>query len=313
MYNVGKREVKRVGKQESAYEKFLPSETENGRTYWHNVKKLKGSGTEVWQMEPSWHEQLEIKYILSGSAEILCGTDIFIAKRGDIIVINPYELHGMRVIEGEVSYDLLILSLDFPFAGEIKKKYRRMYEGKLISSNLLSGEKKISGIITSIFDELKKEKEGYEICVEAYISVLVALIFRHCNTEEKRAGGYEKFKRYGERIQPALNYINLHYTENIKVPHLASLCSMSVYHFCRMFKNTTNCTAVEYINELRINHACMLLLTTENSIADIAYSVGYKDELYFSRCFKGQKGISPSRFRKENKKKETENREQRAK
>lgn len=290
--------------RKNIYEKFLPSENEHGETYWYNVKKVKATEAEDWQNRLAWHEQLEIKYIISGSAEFLCGTDIFIAKRGDIVIINPYELHGMNVREGDICYDLLMLSPDFPFAGEIKKKYRKMYDGKLVSENLLIGDKKIGAIITSLFEELKKKNDGYEICAEAYISVIMSLIFRHCNTEEKRSGGYEKFMRYGEKIQPALNYINFHYAENIKIPHLANLCSMSVYHFCRMFKNTTGCTAVEYINELRINHACMLLLTTENSISDIAYAVGFKDELYFSRCFKAQKGIAPSGFRKKNKEKE---------
>ncbi len=58
---------------------------------------------------------------------------------------------------------------------------------------------------------------------------------------------------------------------------------------------------VDYLNEIRIEHACTYLLQNYLKAYEIAYKVGFKDEKYFSRVFKKIKGKSPSEYRKQNK------------
>ena len=53
----------------------------------------------------------------------------------------------------------------------------------------------------------------------------------------------------------------------------------------------------EYLTEYRIKQACRLLKETDLSISAIAYSVGFENNLYFSKAFKKQKGLSPSEYR----------------
>ncbi len=69
-------------------------------------------------------------------------------------------------------------------------------------------------------------------------------------------------------------------------------------HFYRIFKNETGLSPVDYINRQRISRAEMLLANLRMSIKDVAFSVGYSDQMYFSRVFKRLNGRTPSDFRK---------------
>ena len=246
---------------------------------------------------PQWHEHFEMKLILSGSVEIFCGTELFVASAGDVVIINPYEPHGMRLCnDGELNYYLLMLSPDFPFSPSLADRYSELFEGKLSFNRLLSGCKAVNDTFTALFDELIDQPPEYELRAESYIALLYTALLRHAKSDGNPEE-HANLKEYGERIRPALNHIYFHYMEEITVPELAKLCAMSVYHFCRIFKNVIGCTAVAYINALRLNKAILLLTTTKMSIGEIAAAVGFPDVFYFSRRFKAEKGISPSEYR----------------
>ena len=70
-------------------------------------------------------------------------------------------------------------------------------------------------------------------------------------------------------------------------------------HFCRFFKAATGKTALEYINEYRVDRAQVLLEKTSMSLSEIAESVGFDDLNYFCRLYKRIKGTSPGKHRAE--------------
>ncbi len=108
--------------------------------------------------------------------------------------------------------------------------------------------------------------------------------------------GTEKTKTE-ESIALVLSYIHQHYQEHFSVEQLASLANLSLPSFCRKFKKETGCSACEYINNYRLSQASLLLERTDNSIAQIAETVGIPDQFYFSRLFKRRYGSAPLWFR----------------
>ena len=68
--------------------------------------------------------------------------------------------------------------------------------------------------------------------------------------------------------------------------------------FFRKVKGVTGFTPNEYIRVMRLKKAAEMLTDGEHTVNDTAYSVGYNDPLYFSRCFKQQFGVSPSAYLK---------------
>ncbi len=276
---------------------YSVEDTENSKPYWYRVTYFHKEKSDNWLYVPLWHEQFEMKLILSGSVEIFCGTELFVASAGDIVIINPYEPHGMRLCnDEELSYYLLMLSPDFQFSPSLTKRYSELFEGKFFFKRVLSNCKEANDAFTALFDELIDQPPEYELRAESYISLLYVSLLRYAKSDGT-AEEHANLREYGERIRSALNHIYFHYMDEITVPELAKMCHMSVYHFCRIFKNVIGCTAVAYINALRLNKATLLLTTTKMSVGEIAAAVGFPDVFYFSRRFKTEKGMSPTEYR----------------
>ncbi len=98
-------------------------------------------------------------------------------------------------------------------------------------------------------------------------------------------------------LRPAINYINLHYTEAIKIDQMAALCNISTSYFSRLFNSSMNMTFSDYINQLRIRMAQELLITTDKTIHTIALETGFSGSGYFIKLFKRHKGLTPNQFR----------------
>lgn len=106
----------------------------------------------------------------------------------------------------------------------------------------------------------------------------------------------------GETISPEAeiikNHIDTHIYEPLKIEELAQLIYKSNAHAIRIFKNAYGITPYEYYNDNRIKKARDLLKITDMTIKEIAFSLGFTDEHYFSKMFKKKTGKSPTESRK---------------
>lgn len=99
------------------------------------------------------------------------------------------------------------------------------------------------------------------------------------------------------RIYRSISYIHQNYEKKLSVPFLAELEHISPSRFRVLFREATGLSPLDYITVLRLNHACQLMLQTDNQLGEIARAVGFPDQLYFSRVFKGRTGLTPSAYR----------------
>jgi AraC-like DNA-binding protein len=99
-------------------------------------------------------------------------------------------------------------------------------------------------------------------------------------------------------INKALSFIGEHLTEPFNETVLAEIAGQSPSAFSRSFRRHTGMALVQYVNRLRINLACQLLMSGEAlPITAICYAVGFNNLSNFNRQFLAQKGMPPSRFR----------------
>lgn len=97
-------------------------------------------------------------------------------------------------------------------------------------------------------------------------------------------------------IENALKFIRYNYSNHIDICDIARSIGISRSHLYRIFVKHLGMPPNEYLAKFRINEACALLRGSGLSIGEIANSVGFDDQLYFSRVFKKQKGVAPSRY-----------------
>ena len=98
-------------------------------------------------------------------------------------------------------------------------------------------------------------------------------------------------------IVPALEYIKQNYMISFSMDYLAELCGLSPTHFRRIFNLAMGRSPLEYLNTVRINKACYLLRSTENSILNISEDVGFHSISSFNRYFSRMIGMSPREYR----------------
>jgi len=111
-----------------------------------------------------------------------------------------------------------------------------------------------------------------------------------------------KESRHKKIIKDAITYIERNYANQIFLSDIAEVCGVSPNYFCKIFKEETGKSFVDFLNELRINKAKELLLSTNLKSYEVAEKVGFNDYKYFSMIFKKYTGTSPSKFKEERQK-----------
>lgn len=101
-------------------------------------------------------------------------------------------------------------------------------------------------------------------------------------------------------VELAKEYVEEHYYKNIMLVDVAQKVGISAGYMSTLFQRELSKGFVDYLNEIRIEHACTYLQQNYLKTYEIAYKVGFKDEKYFSKVFKKLKGQSPSEYRKLN-------------
>lgn len=107
------------------------------------------------------------------------------------------------------------------------------------------------------------------------------------------------FRRKSQvRLHRVFEYINENLTDpNLSQAAIAEFAQVTPAAFSRFFKNATERTVIEYINDRRIGMAARLLVETDLSILDVCQSVGFNNPSYFNRRFRQIKEMSPRTFR----------------
>ncbi|ASA24063.1 helix-turn-helix transcriptional regulator [Paenibacillus donghaensis] len=99
-------------------------------------------------------------------------------------------------------------------------------------------------------------------------------------------------------IDLILSYINQNYDKIRKIEEISDQFFISKYYLCHIFKEATGLTLVHYINNIRIQHACNMLVNTDLSILDIGMACGFNSSMYFCKIFKQAVSVTPSEFRR---------------
>ena len=141
--------------------------------------------------------------------------------------------------------------------------------------------------------------------IDKFLRLLKILDFMS-KTEEKQllaSSGYSKIRKSADfdRFDKAHRYMIDNFRKNVNLSFVSSLVGMTPTSFCRYFKKRTKKTFHTVLNEIRIGHACKLLIEGRMSITGVAYESGFNNISNFNEQIKKIKGISPSQYIKNRK------------
>lgn len=247
------------------------------------------------------HEAIQISFIVSGEGELLVGDRIRRYQRGDAFVIGPYLPHLFKSdasISDESEMITVFFSrsdldrlLEFEELSQVQSLLSEMDLGIALDSNQDEVGSLISQIETaSSLNRLSLFFALLELISESKRSVLSSNLRRKMLSENE-----------GMRMQAVMNFTLESLSNPIKLEEVAERANMSVNAFCRYFKQRTNKSYFQFLIEIRVEQACTLLTNkVDLSISEVAELSGFQNLSNFNRRFKKEKGIPPSRFRREN-------------
>lgn len=247
-----------------------------------------------------FHNCIEMAYCFSGSGKLYVEDESFEYGAGDVMLVLPYNAHITHTSDD----DNYVEYLYFDPSALLRKFYPdglpciSLFESSASNPcNVISGNAQphIAHRMIEILDELRQKRLNYQDCVKGLVLALMMELARLISEQQPRP----RHDGSISSIFPAIKFINDNYTERISAECLHEKCYLSATHFRRLFGAVMGCSPLEYIHRLRINRACDLLLSTNDSILDISLAVGFDSVSSFNRQFIQATGLPPSKWRKE--------------
>lgn len=253
-----------------------------------------------------WHEEFEIGLVTAGDGTYrIDGTDYHISA-GDIIVISPKTLHSGGTGNQTMSTDSFVFHIGFlcsiiPDSTTINY-FNPIIDGKIIFRPVISPDAPGHAGLLKCFQQLKRchsQKEPfYEFELKELLLHFFYLLFKyHCIADQKKPSVINENE---EKTRLILAYIAEHFDEEITIEQMADMAGFSACHFMNTFKKYVGISCNRYINHLRLDTAAKRLTDTNDSIMNIATSVGYNNVSYFNRAFKAYFGTTPKAYRTSN-------------
>ncbi len=248
----------------------------------------------TFSFAPHFHEGFAI-------AVIERGADVFdyrgaerIAAAGDIMLINPAEVHTGHAID-ERGWAFRIMYVD----PELMRNVRREITGKtsdvpFFSKTVVRDDATAKGILR-LHHALENSTSHLER-ESLFLLAMTQLVTRHADSESNiRKTGNEH-----SAVARARDYFHANSCKNITLEELANIAFLSPFHLLRVFREETGITPHAYQTQIRIERA-KYLLREGFTITQTALATGFFDQAHFSKQFKRYVGISPGKFIAENK------------
>lgn len=247
-----------------------------------------------------WHPEIEMLYGVSGELAVTVSEEKYILRQGDILFINPEELHSYRPHSKEVQYHAAVFD---PSLFRFKEQHffeqdftNPIVNGELKFPRMINREHEKFSIICSIVDRVFNQHIHSKTMVFADLIVLFSTLIEHGLLEQVLD---ESVYKKSEDVKLCIEYMEENYMRKITLAELADLVHMTPNYFCNYFKKQTGLTPFTQLNSIRVRKASKMLRQTEHSIADIAEACGYENISFFIRKFKEIRGCTPSAYRKQ--------------
>jgi AraC-like DNA-binding protein len=249
--------------------------------------------------ETNWHkhEECELIIITAGHGTVMMGDYIGEYKTGDIYFIAGNLPHWFKKQQSKMTGAALVLHFKPAIFGD---QFLQLPELKQLNHFL----KKNDGI--QLENKLKKEIGPMLMELASLTGYQRISLLLQCLQKISSSPGYnvltQNFSSSNSNLNPAIEKIIdfsfKRYLTPVTLQQVAAVADMSIPTFCRFFKKNIKKSYFDFIQDLRISHACKLLSNTNKPILDICYESGYNSWAHFSKQFKNVKEMTPSQYRK---------------
>jgi AraC-like DNA-binding protein/quercetin dioxygenase-like cupin family protein len=250
--------------------------------------------TSPWHVHPEY----ELTFIVAGHGLRFVGDSVTAFRAGDLVFIGANLPHYWRSA-GKHAHSLVVqfredcLGKDFfqhPELRPVRQLLARAWRGLQFTGKARAA---VAGRMHNLH------------CLRgpARVAEFIAILATLAQTRQVRLLCSEGFRAAAnltgsDRVHRACRYVFDHLNDKIRLEDAARAAALSPAAFCRFFKRATGRRFFDFVNDLRIGHACAQLIETDKSVAQIAYAAGFTNLANFNRRFRERHSLSPTGYRR---------------
>ncbi|MDF2926644.1 MAG: transcriptional regulator, AraC family [Paenibacillaceae bacterium] len=261
-----------------------------------------------WKTPVHRHDFVELTLVVSGKGEEHINGASHQMLPGTMVLLLPYQVHEI-IAEPNSPLDLFICNFAMDVLTELCDKeigLRDLLLGNgtddrrafVQLENPAFGE--MQPCFNSMLEEYESPKPFKPVMLKAHLQRALTQYARSKRTASPEPSGMRtansKSPGNTRSIWPVVNYIHEHYLEPVTLRSLSQQFSLHPSSLSEMFVRQYGIHFTDFLHELRVRHACSLLLATDLSIAGIAEESGFGSYSSLVRVFHKTKGLSPREY-----------------
>jgi AraC-like DNA-binding protein len=248
------------------------------------------------------HAEIQITWIKRGEGTLLAGNSMHPFKQGEIYVLGANLPHLFRsspeYFNERNQLDVQELTIFFDPAGKLSALFNlaELQPVKAFFEKWQVGFKIPMEVISTFMEQIDMVQHASGVYRISVFLRMLNLMMGIGNLQPLSAANHTQplTDPEGMRIASVLNYIMHNYGTALTLDDVARQAHLTPNAFCRYFKKHTRVTFVAFVNKVRVNQACKLLINGElNNIADVAYNCGFSSVNNFNLTFKKIMAKSP--------------------
>lgn len=246
-------------------------------------------------MEAHWHMEMECIRVLRGSFSAYLNNRLYTLTAGDILLVECGCLHRGEPAAG-CEYDCLVFSV--PSSGEgYGAVFRRTAPLTMLSAGInrriTADDGTLFDAASALINTVRDTVAEHPLTAYGYLFLTLAQL----HTETVALKDAPTPPRGAHVVMQVLERLERDFREEFSLKALATDLRVSEKYLCRLFKEYTNKTIVEHLNERRVENACREIEAGKR-ITAAAFDSGFNDVSYFCKTFKKHKGVTPSAYKK---------------
>ena len=290
----------------TSYPKILTDETMKEVAHHGNPEFPLGYYVEdIWEfdfhcVDWHWHPEVEVIYVLEGTATVLAGSGSYRLSAGTAAFLNTQVIHCFRS-EGSTILPNLVFSPEI-IAPEQSLLYRKFVAPVLHSGvdiQVFSPETFEDGAVLDCLREVIAHQEQSSPSEFRTVRLLMALWEAIGSRVRTEGNPEDRSLRAQAQLQRMMQYVHTHYAGKVTLEELAGEVSISKSSAMKLFRQYLHTSPIDYLISYRLKQAAKLLTTTRGSVSTIAEQTGFENVGYFCRKFKAVFSQTPSQYRRE--------------
>ena len=246
------------------------------------------------------HDFYEVYFFISGNVEYSVEGKSYHLNKGDLLLINPLELHQPRIGPDQNPYERIVLWINKTYLSRLCTNNTSLSQcfdnTNPQHSNLLrltkAQQNYISSKLSELIEETRSADYGSDLAAEAILTRFLVELDRLTLSTDKKV---DTDKTTTPLVSEVLSYINHHYCEKISLSTIADEFFVSKYYLSHAFHSVVGTSVNRYITLKRLINAKQML-SSGIKPTTAAIHCGFNDYAGFYRAFTAEYGITPKEY-----------------